>query len=246
MTTQVEISRLRAAAAACDPLAVAQSRAGAVREALTRANAASAEALERLLLRATAPEVRVGRARLASAHTRFVQMSCAICYPNLNLRRISAVSAQAKANESAGVSENARAAQQAALAKQADFARDTIARANAASAEVLEKLLLRAKTAEARISIHSLFHSLPSAHDNSVVAVMEAEVAEPLLSSPRARRVDCGRSSLRSIKQRRRLQLGCLGGLCRCVPSPSAHMCLSPFAPTARPLTVAPLHAGLC
>lgn len=55
---QIEIARLRAAAAACDPQAVEQSRAAAVRQALSRANALSAEALDKLFLRARAAEVR--------------------------------------------------------------------------------------------------------------------------------------------------------------------------------------------
>lgn len=58
VSTQVEISRLRAAAAVCDPQAVEQAKVAAVREALGHANSASAAALETLLDRTVAAEVR--------------------------------------------------------------------------------------------------------------------------------------------------------------------------------------------
>lgn len=63
VTTQIEIGRLRAAAAACDPRAVEQGRAAAVQSALARANAASAGVVESLFARARAAEVRAHRAQ---------------------------------------------------------------------------------------------------------------------------------------------------------------------------------------
>lgn len=53
-------------------------------------------------------------------------------------------------HEVASTSEAALQAQQAAVEEQATISRNAIMRANAASAEALEKLLIRAKTAEAR------------------------------------------------------------------------------------------------
>lgn len=57
VTAQIELGRLRAAAAACDPQAVSQARNAAVRDALLRANSASAEIVEKLHSRVTAAEV---------------------------------------------------------------------------------------------------------------------------------------------------------------------------------------------
>lgn len=61
--TQVEIARLRAAAAACDPAAMETAKATAVRDALSLANSTYADALERLMQRAKSAEVRTGAER---------------------------------------------------------------------------------------------------------------------------------------------------------------------------------------
>lgn len=58
VSTQVTIARLRAAAAACDPQAVETARAMAVRDALNLANSTYAAAIEKLMDRAKAAEVR--------------------------------------------------------------------------------------------------------------------------------------------------------------------------------------------